>query len=480
MATTNPVKQVLVTTGNAAPIAKDNPISALAVGQVGVFNVHSGLSVDATSPVGNLKEVFLAVGVDPDGTGSLADIVTSAGQVIQSRFAKSYTVKGYVDSLAKIVDIYGFVAKCQTEYGFKIELRNAEIYSLHGYNQFVKTFMYKTGCCAEPCIECGDGDVIELVKGLAEQVSADPDGLVTVTYISNKIEATVTAGASADGSLVVTIGTTAYTVPVLNADTAAVVAGKIVAVVNAQAGSPYVGVATGADMDFFLKAEGLSTDTFALTSAGGTSVTVGTIVAQTKAVVADPDAFALANPGAPLGIRLTSVPAKVKAWCTININYNKMRDTDIIVSLIEGFACNGSATIVQELQYSEGKGYDVQQEEYVAGGHNGRPGPYRVSELTNMPRQGFQYYADKAVNYNLLDLTYDQMSVGGWLEYLNNLQTTVAIPCADTTTLTGLVAILDAVFPQFAPMANDAALLDCTNVATTELDEDTDGIESLS
>lgn len=481
MATTNPVSQVLVTSGNSAPLTKDQAISALAVGQIGVFNYHTGLSVDATSPAGNLKEVFIAVGIDPDGVGSLQDINKSAGQVIQVRNAKSYTLKGYVDDLPKIVDLYGFKAKCEAEYGIKLELKNSEVYSLYGYNQFAKTFLVKGGCCKDDCIECGEGDCLELVEALGDAVNADPDALVAATYFSNKITATITAGAGADGTLTILIGSTTYSVPVLNADTAAVVAGKIVAIVNSQDGSPYVGVAVGAAMHFFLKADGLSTDTFAVSAAGGTGVTAGSIVAQTKAAVTDIATFKATYPGACLGLRLTTSPSKVRTYCSINLKYHKIRSTNVTVSLIEGFTCNGALTTVQELQYSEGKGYDVKELEYMAGGWNGKPGPYRVSSLTNMPREGFVYFAVQGSNYNLINLTYDQMSVGGWLEYMNNLQTTIAIPCGSSTTLTGLITILDAIFSQFEVQATLAATLDCTNIATTTIDSQAaDGIASLS
>lgn len=481
MATTNPVSQVLVTKNDAAPLAKDNPVSALAVGQIGVFDYHTGLSVDATSPAGKTREIFIAVGVDPDGVGSLQDIVKSAGQVIQVRNAKSYTVKGYMADVDKVVDIFGFKAKCDTEYAVKFELRNAEIYALHGYNQFAKTFAFKTGCCEDSCVECGEGDCIELAVGIAEAINDDPDEILTATYFKWLIEATVTAGASADGTLVVTIGSSVYNVPVANGDTAAEVAAKIAAVVNE--GTAYVAVVTGAAIDFFLTAAGESTDTFALTSADGTSVTVGSIVAATKTAVTDTDAFKAANPGACLGIRVTGSAAATTKYFTgdIPLKYKKSRETDILTSLIEGFTCNGTVETITELQYSEGKAVDIKYLEYLAGGLNGKPGPYRVSSLTNTQRDGFVYYAVAGATYDQIILTYDQQSVGGWLEYLNNLETVIAIPCASTTTLTGLVAILDAIFTQFPPAADYAATLDCTNQSVAaEDDAEDDGIGSLS
>jgi hypothetical protein len=397
MATTNPVSQVLVTTGNAAPLAAGNTVANLAVGQIGVFSYHTGLSLGAASIVGDTRDIFIAVGLDPDATGSLVDIAKSAGQVIQVRNAKSYTLKGPAVALPKIIDITGFSALCDSDYAIKIEFRNQKIYSMNGYNQFSKTFNAHTPCCADNCTTCEDGDCNALALAIVQNINLDEDALVTATLID-------------------------YTT-------------------------------TGEGADAVVVAEG----------------------AEYEAWIAD-----VANAGLCLGIRLTSNPLGLKNFCSVNLGYFNPRGTDMIVSMVEGFNCNGNQTTYQELVYSEGSGYDVQQLEYMAGGWNGKPGPYRVSTLTNLPREGFQFNAVKTASYVQLVLSYDQQSVGGWLEYLNNLETVIAIPCAGTTTLTGLVAILDAIFTQFAPMAGDAAIIDCDNPPTSTLTPATDGIESLA
>jgi archaellum component FlaG (FlaF/FlaG flagellin family) len=335
-----------------------------------------------------------------------------------------------------------------------------------------------TGCCADQCTPCGVGDCTEIASKLISQINADADGFLVASAYQNMIGATVTAGATTAGSLTVTVGTTVYTVPVATSDTAAQVAGKIAAVINTQAGSPYTAVASGATLKIYV--EGAGTGTFALTAAGGTGVTVGSITASTKTNVTDIPAFAAANPGACLGIRITTVPSAIQSFCGVNTSYNKVRATDIQVSLVDGFTCNGVVTTIQEARNSEGVGADLQQLEYFAGGWNGKPGVYRVSPSTSLAK-GMTTYAIGATLYQQLDLTYDQLSVGGWLEYFNNLRTIIAIPCTDTTTTTGLVAILDLIFTQFQPMANDvAANNDCDNPNVSTLLPATDGVESLA
>ena len=69
--------------------------------------------------------------------------------------------------------------------------------------------------------------------------------------------------------------------------------------------------------------------------------------------------------------------------------------------------------------------------------------PYRVSNLNGVADER-AYNTVVTTNYNQIALTYDQFSIGAWLEYYNNLASIVAVPTADTTTSVALLAILDA------------------------------------
>ena len=68
MATTNPVFQVLVPSGNAALLAAGSTPSSLAVGQLGIFNLHTGLSIDGTA-LADARDIFMAVGLNLSGAG---------------------------------------------------------------------------------------------------------------------------------------------------------------------------------------------------------------------------------------------------------------------------------------------------------------------------------------------------------------------------------------------------------------------------
>lgn len=472
MSTTNPVHKSLFPTGNAALLAAGSRVTALAIGQLGVFNYHTGLSVDGTV-AGDCKDIFLAVGADPLATGAIADIEKSAGQVIQIRNARAYTFKGYVAGISKVMDITGFKAMCQTEYTLKVNLNNGLGYELNGFTLINKTFEFTTGCCADQCTPCALGDTNELVAGLIAAVNADPEALLTAIAVDVLLAATVNTAPTADANTVVTIGGKyIYTVALLDADTTAQAAQKIVDAINA-ANDPIYATISGSTITVHGNAGG---STFTVLGAG---ITVNA-VAVTKATVADVPAYVAANPGASLGIRITGNPLAPKVYGDINNNYTKGRSTDFGVSLIQGFTCNGTVTEVTALQRPEGLGYDAAQIEFSEQGW--RHPPYYLSSVLGQAAPNFYTNsASRTATYNQFSLAYDQESVGGWLEYKNNLETIIQVPCADGTTAASIATVLDAIFTQFGPMAGDVtANGDCTNVRTGLLTPATDGLESLA
>lgn len=386
MLSVNPVYQVLVTSGNLAPLAAGNPITALAVGQVGVFNSHTGLSLGTASTPAESQDFFIAVGTNVTGGATLLDVNGSAGQTIQKAGAKAYNHRNYSAPLPMIYDITNYKINSEQEYEIHIEFRDQTIYAQYGYNQFTKSWIQLGGCPTGDgtCADCStSGDCNAFTTGMIEQINADPDQLVIADYLD-------------------------------------------------------------------------------YTTTPGTPVIVA--AADVPAWVADP-----ANAGLCLGIRLTTVPDQIDSYCSINLKYYNPRGTVIIVSLQEGFLCNGLGTLVQEVKYSEGEGYDLRNLEFEAGGWNGKPGPYRVSELIGTARSGFQYFAQIGTNYSQTAISYEMRSVSNHEPFWASLSTIVAIPCADTTTRTGFIALLDAIFAGvFPPNAGNAALGDCVGAASTD------------
>ena len=198
----------------------------------------------------------------------------------------------------------------------------------------------------------------------------------------------------------------------------------------------------------------------------------------TNAVVTDYDAFVAANltvntdsnlaNDVKLGIRLTSIPQKINKFMGIDTKYFHMRETFLVPSKLIGFECNGEFSVKQTAKVTQGLGYDIQYLEYLAGGWNGNPGPYRTYKVNGLAKP-ITYVAETNKQYGILALTYDQFSVGGWLEYLNNEASIIAIPQADSVTRASLLGVIDklAKLSNFDALADDAASY---NVATPETD----------
>ena len=198
----------------------------------------------------------------------------------------------------------------------------------------------------------------------------------------------------------------------------------------------------------------------------------------TDAVVTDYDAFVTANLAVntdsnpandvKLGVRITSIPQKINKYMGIDTKYFHMRETFLVPSKLIGFECNGKFSVKQTAKVTQGLGYDIQYLEYLAGGWNGNPGPYRTYRVNGLAKP-ITYVAETNTQYGILALTYDQFSVGGWLEYLNNEATVIAIPQADSVTRASLLGVIDklAKLSNFDALADDAAGY---NVATPETD----------
>lgn len=176
-------------------------------------------------------------------------------------------------------------------------------------------------------------------------------------------------------------------------------------------------------------------------------------------------------------IELESKPLAPNKELNVNIKYYDFRSTLMIASLVEGFDSNAKIVETQSIRFEEGDGNQIRQMEYH---ETGQSSPYVASSVNPIARQ-LVYNAVGSQKYDMIALEYDQFSVAGWLEHLNNLQTTVAIPMDETTTRDGLITVLDAQFSKqgFDSLADDAAGAS-TDPEVVEATEDeteaTDGI----
>ena len=198
---------------------------------------------------------------------------------------------------------------------------------------------------------------------------------------------------------------------------------------------------------------------------------VDTIMAA-NAAQTDPAKYIYTN------LEIETVPQTIQDFCSVSLNYMYPRQTVAILTKVGDFKCSGTVATTQTAVFEEGAGIDVKQLEYQAKGWT--ESPYRVSTVNGVADNRI-YITDASAKYDVFALTYDQFSLGGWLEYFHNQASIIAIPTADATTRNGLAAILDkvAVAQSFEPLADDAAaaVVDPTVIEkTTDKSVTTDGI----
>lgn len=160
---------------------------------------------------------------------------------------------------------------------------------------------------------------------------------------------------------------------------------------------------------------------------------VDTIMAY-NATQTDPADYVYTN------LEIETITQKINSFCEVNLKYFYPRETVAIVTKIEGFKCNGAVEVTQQAAFEEGSGYDIKQLEYKTLGWD--VSPYRLSTLNGVADQR-TYNTVASEKYDQIVLTYDQFSIGAWLEYLNNEATIIAVPEADTVTRDNILWILD-------------------------------------
>jgi hypothetical protein len=458
MAKNNDVFSIIPIQADSAILTAGQQKSALAVNQVGVFDYETGLSIDAAGAP-NVKKFFVAMAVDTDGDGVKDDYIETAGTHVQKKNVSAYGLKCLAEEQPQIIDVQNFTASCDTQYALKVEFNNDEKYMNYGFNQLTKTFIVTTGCC-DGCETCPSGDCADLVKKMIAEINNDDDNLVLASAVANIGSVTAITAATGAGTATVTIGTDVFSVAIAGTETAAEVATKIAAAIDAS--SKYVSASDGIENVSIVLKDGanLATPITVTFAAGATGITA-TDADITSTVISDLDTFAAENPEACPTIRLTSVPSKIKQYCDINTQYYHLRMPSLIVSFAQanntslGFDCNGVVATVQDIVYPEGFGYDLANIEYKAGGFDGKPGPYRTGTMLGVAFSGFSSLVSKTTFYNKIDITYDLESNSGWLDYKNNLNTSIVFPCGFTTVTAQLSAVIDALLSDFSALATD-------------------------
>lgn len=196
--------------------------------------------------------------------------------------------------------------------------------------------------------------------------------------------------------------------------------------------------------------------------------------------VADPAAAELsageltALVGCPV-LRVVSVSQAIRTFCGIPNNFQKNMQFTFTTTLLDGFECAGTVTVRQTSVIEEGSGEWAAFMEYTAAGWEGSP--YRQTE-SGIDLNVGAGKVDKTANYVVLTISHNDKSTAGWLEYSSPLNTYIFLPCADATTINGLLGVLDLLFAEsgMSPLEDDYATCGACNEVNTSGEDSTPGI----
>ena len=178
----NDVFRVLPVT-NCTLLPDGGQVENLGIGQLGAFDADTNLSIDpTTTPMP--KEIYFALAYQTDA--GTTDYRLSAGQSIQRQGVSGFTEKFCTTGAPMKVTVGNYRAECDTEYGVRIEFRNAKINRIQGFNQFSKAYMVTTPCCDDCTEGCGSLDANVLTQLFIANINADQSGLVLAQAVARQ------------------------------------------------------------------------------------------------------------------------------------------------------------------------------------------------------------------------------------------------------------------------------------------------------
>jgi hypothetical protein len=150
-------------------------------------------------------------------------------------------------------------------------------------------------------------------------------------------------------------------------------------------------------------------------------------------------------------LELETTPQQIRNFCGINMNFQKLRGTKMLVSPLAGMECHTKIEEIQALTFEEGLGYNVKQLEYKAKGWKGTESPYRVSSVTGLANET-HYLAEPLNKYDAFVLEYSFAAQAGFDQhYDHDLTTMIFVKNGLTNLITGIDNMLDLMVNNNAP-----------------------------
>lgn len=181
----NPIFQVLVATSPTLLVAGGKP-ETLAVGQLGIFNADTNLSVTAALP----DRFYLAVGIG-DELGNLVDIRRSAQQEIKKGFINRIDSAKAVAPSDQVIelDFTNFSPQFDTNHTIRFNLLSGQTMNLSGFKLPIKSFTIYTPCAGGDCV--GDYDLADFCDLVVAEINNDDEQLLTATTDGSSVTVTV-------------------------------------------------------------------------------------------------------------------------------------------------------------------------------------------------------------------------------------------------------------------------------------------------
>lgn len=186
-----PIFNVLAVSVTAA-LAAGKYADELAVGQAGVFDADTNLSIDTTTTTVP-QRIYIAV------KGKDGRLVKSAGPDIQTAGIQAYNGVCPKAATTATFTLTPGAVKCGVPFGFRVAFDNSKIREYYGYNIPTKVFIVDSGCCSnDSCGGCSAGDPNEAIIKLHANVVANAEGMFTAALMDGATVVTNTATWLAD------------------------------------------------------------------------------------------------------------------------------------------------------------------------------------------------------------------------------------------------------------------------------------------
>lgn len=167
-------------------ILQSGQVENLGGGQLGIFDADTNEAVNPFMLSNLTKKVYFAVGIDTNGDFGTDDFRFSAGQYIERGQVKDVSTQPYNAGSPMVVSIGNYKAKADTEYGIRVEFRNAKINRIQGFNQFSKAYLVKTPCAQDCAVGCDSTDANVLTQLFVDVINADIAGLIKAEAIARQ------------------------------------------------------------------------------------------------------------------------------------------------------------------------------------------------------------------------------------------------------------------------------------------------------